>query len=530
MYFKQYLLFFFLLFYFCSYLSAENEQLAFKVTIGQDIVNSKSELVLAQGKQTISVVLTEERKNHIFYGEETPQGFSGGHDWDSYFEKYIKDDPHADVFFDVNLFAYVVKSKKGDSLLEIIAKLKAKTALPHYHSLFPSEFLQKEGIILEAFKKAMLEKIILNKSSIDFDNGTFFTDFKSDHNKLFKVAGRFRQVGSTFYIETFYPDLSWYYRIDFSHNDEPFKRSRFIKYIPFIKKGVLYPRWVRNAHNKEMPALNEDNAFLPEPLENIAIFAEDTKNFDIKSEELIEEEKIDSLLRSILVENTDLSRVDFFTLVFSSPVGSIEYEKEFNDLLAFLRITMGFKAGLKIINLRSLKIAFNKYAQNCSRIYAFSISPKDLILKRNMSYSCGTRNAAPLYALNEAFKFYTMSRVALSIDVGDVPRPGEAIAILERVAERVHDNLLKRLLDSNEYLSKIILDMRFYKSVLMRKCVRESGGASESYFALRVLLRKNLSSESYFAEDLQHRLSFGIKPTHPDMLVDILPKTKTRVR
>lgn len=207
--------------------------------------------------QKITTSLSADSQQHIFVGNPTENGYSGGHDWDIYFENYVKNDSNAEAYFDTNLTAYIVKSAKGQSLIEIMDILRNKEDFPKHHSLFPSDFLRKDGRILNAFRVAYLNFSFGKGANIDLNKNLFYAEVEG-----VKVAGKFEKNGDHYDIKTFYPDLDWYYRISFRHADEQFSFSRFIKLFrnPWLDCWV----WLRTAHFEETDLCEP---YLPTPID-----------------------------------------------------------------------------------------------------------------------------------------------------------------------------------------------------------------------------------------------------------------------
>lgn len=176
------------------------------------------------GEETFTASLSESAWRHIVEGKKTESSFPGGHDWSAYKKNLKKDDT---VFFDTVENAYIVSSEKGDSLLEIIEKY-GNNQQAKFHALFPEGVLNK-NFVIDAFIAAFKD------NRIDFNRGLFFGKHQG-----FSVAGFFERHRNTFKITTLFPDLSWFYRIDFKHHkNDLFEQSRFFK-REFVKRKEIW--------------------------------------------------------------------------------------------------------------------------------------------------------------------------------------------------------------------------------------------------------------------------------------------------
>jgi hypothetical protein len=293
----------------------------------------------------IQAYLSAESQKHIFIGQSLKNGYSGGHDWDVYFENHVKNDPNAEAYFDTNLSAYIVKSKKGDSLLEIMEILRSQRAFPKHHSLFPSAFLRKEGLILNAFKKAYLSFALKGEGTIDHNKNLFYTEVDG-----VKVAGKFECHGDEYEIMTFYPDIDWYYRISFRHNDEFFNFSRFIKYCPLFEAGLDASIWLQRANYNE--DLSKCLKFLPQPIVLKRFW--DSDELLQNSEYMIIREKIEIFLQRKFFGPNPQNIADFREYLFANKENPTP--QEVKDFFTVLKL---FMPHLKIKYSESEKVQRN---------------------------------------------------------------------------------------------------------------------------------------------------------------------------
>lgn len=222
-----------------------------------------------------------------------------------------------------------MNSEKGDSLVDIITKLSAKNKRlemiksPHYHTLFSTNILT-EAFILKSFQRAFMNHHLKGIKSLDFKNNLFYTDYDG-----YKVAGYFeidKADPNHYHIKTFFPDLSWYYRIRFTHQkEEALRIERFLKYRPRqdAQAGNSAPSfWVQHGIRKEKLW-----AFMPEtwprPLAALSMEAGNSQIFTI--DEFILQEKIDDLLMEKL--SSDPLRIeDNFQFFFEDKVSPTNQE------------------------------------------------------------------------------------------------------------------------------------------------------------------------------------------------------------
>jgi hypothetical protein len=196
--------------------------------------------------KTVTVSISAEDFAHIREGQETDNKHYGLHDMGVYLEKYPL---NGEEFFDKNMNAFIIPSKKGMGLLNIIEELSQRRKV-NYHTLFPAGVLSEE-FIFNAFRRAYIAdqiglQVKHKNTNIDYNFGKnrkkgnyptirhksnkqsalFFVEYNG-----FQVAGIFEEIDGVHHIKTCFPDLSWYYRIDFTHRkDEVFSSHRFFAY------------------------------------------------------------------------------------------------------------------------------------------------------------------------------------------------------------------------------------------------------------------------------------------------------------
>jgi hypothetical protein len=291
--------------------------------------------ILTNGeKREIILTLSDSAWEHITEGKKTDDGFSGGHDWGKYYENHLKHDLESAVYFDTNSLAYIVESRKGDSLIEIITKLKERKDLPKYHTLFPAGILTKE-FIFKAFKKAYLNHFLKNEKHIDFPTQIFYIEIDN-----FKVAGFFEQEGDKYAIKTCFPDLSWYYRIDFKHHkDDPFQLERFLRYHRNPSPNCNDHAWVQHGVAREKALTTQNNhslsAYWPTPLIALSLNLRGKEGQHLNLSDFILQENLDEFLRTkFTLEQNPPHVEEIFEFLFDEPQNpSIE---EINHLVILL--------------------------------------------------------------------------------------------------------------------------------------------------------------------------------------------------
>ncbi|OPZ23861.1 MAG: hypothetical protein BWZ03_00365 [bacterium ADurb.BinA186] len=158
--------------------------------------------------------------------------------------------------------AFIIPSRgKGMGLVELINNLRDKKPVS-YHTLFPPKVLTKQ-FVLEAFKKAFISNKLnqlrnknIHDTNLDFKKSLFYVEYEG-----FKVAGYFipNQSKNEFKIKTCFPDLSWYYRIEFTHRQiDPFSIDRFFTYS--AEEGY----WLQHGTSRKNYSQN-DTAYCPSP-------------------------------------------------------------------------------------------------------------------------------------------------------------------------------------------------------------------------------------------------------------------------
>lgn len=322
-------------------LSAFSESLTFKLG-GQDYI----------------VSLSDQTFEHITLGRQTQDGFSGGHSWTPYFEAHVKGNEDANVFFDANLGAYIVGSKKGDSLVTIIEKLRSGRK-PRYHSLFSTNIITKQ-FILDSFKKAIILSALKNEKH--FDGNLFYVE----HNDL-KVAGYFEQNGNEYTIQTFFPDLCWYMRAALSPKDAHFNLSRFLKYVvdpTDATKGA----WV--AHGITYAQLNSQTSSLSKKggPSNVIALSTVAADREIAPSTFLAYERYDDFFRSTYFKNGATCEFidDLFSLIisdFNNPTKE-EFDYIYNVTKTSLDFNVTFKKNDTLRKkIFTLKVAIQKTLQ-----------------------------------------------------------------------------------------------------------------------------------------------------------------------
>lgn len=270
-------------------------------------------------KNTVSI--SQSAWDHIVAGTPTESGFSGGHDWPHYEATHLADTDAA--YFDTLTNAFIVSSKKGDSLPVIIEKFKTND-IAHFHALFPAEILSKE-FIFNAFIAAH------GNNGIDHKKKLFFADYEG-----FKVAGHFQPGKKGEYqITTAYPDLSWHYRILLKHQrDEHFLLSRFMKREMKKRKPV----WVRHGINRTNLAQEDENTtrYWPSPIKTLSTQLGEMQAEVTPDEFAIEDRVRDYVMTAWLKDHHD--PIDVINLFFADV--SQPTEEEFKGMMKVLKLTL----------------------------------------------------------------------------------------------------------------------------------------------------------------------------------------------
>jgi hypothetical protein len=509
--------FFMSLMFYCFVLNADDEQINFTVAAMSDgeIANQQ---IKKDEKLNIKVVLTEASRRHIFEGKKTATGFSGGHDWDFHYDNYIKNDPAADVYFDVNLMAFIVKSSKGDSLVDIIDKLKNKKELPYYHTLFPSSFLKTEKIILNSFKKAFIS-FMLGRGAVNLDKGIFYTEnMAAKDTPVLKVAGAFSVAYNEhdnifeFKIHTFYPDIDWYYRIDFKHNSENlFFHSRFIKYMPCFINAQIKPLWVQRAHQSER--LEKSTLYTPKPIA-LEWNASLCKDWALTLSELSMQDRVDSYLRQEHLKNLQLGRnkklnfFDFFN--FQDSLNDEELD-QIVELLKFLIKNFNYTHNNNSLGM--LKDAYSKhFSKNKNRLkintFITENSSVKMSLYLNLHNQDFNKQSNPdMKLIMSTVRFHSLLQI-FNDDALKTFFPQQDLRSLRKIVTRFYHNFASFLIPDTSLLSQLYSENFILDTVMF---VMDN---SNYHTALRLVhisyTEKDLAKFNFESED-KHILSIGFK-------------------
>lgn len=276
-----------------------------------------TETVMLKISKKAKVFLSHDRWLHITEGSEEENYFSGGHDFGFFARHYLKKNNDKSVFFDTIHHAYIVSSKKGESLPEIINNLQnGKSA--SYHALFPPNILDK-NFVLQAFKKAYDGFITKDKqNNINLKQKIFYAQVGD-----FSVAGYFNKKGNDYFIQTIFPDLDWKFRIEFKHNPEKdFAISRF------LQLNYLDKHWISQGLTEGEQIEFEKIKYLPQP-----IFYLFNPSNSLSGQLNGEEFAIMSSVKDSIINDFSNKNIDVFELFFddnNSP------KKEEFDLLLFI--------------------------------------------------------------------------------------------------------------------------------------------------------------------------------------------------
>lgn len=201
--------------------------------------------------KTIKIIINDSDWQHINEGKQTDDYFTGGHNYNIFFKKHVKNNPDASVFFDTQMNCYIVSSKKGDNLQTIIENLNAKKEVK-YHSLFPEEILTKE-FVFAAFEKAFKENndpSIKESKVVHGKEKLFYTTING-----LKICGYFlnnkknKNTRNTYTITSFFPDVYWHYRLDIQEQPT-ISMNRFMEWSVIEKKWIGYQN--NNLDNKNI--------------------------------------------------------------------------------------------------------------------------------------------------------------------------------------------------------------------------------------------------------------------------------------
>lgn len=313
--------YFFLIFsIFSFYLSAEAAELRFRIK-----------------DQVIIVRLDDAAWDHITKGQEGNGSYNGGHDWKYYFPKYIKGKLGSKAYYDRNTKAFIVDSTKGDDLSTIINSLKNGNSA-NYHTLFPPNVLTKD-FVLNSFKRAFLTNTLnqIKKGNTADTNLNHNQELFYAEHEGFLVAGRFRRCpqDGVYIIKTFYPDLSWYYRIDFKHHaQDPFSLDRFYSYHPGT--GI----WVHHGTAKKEIMNPESIAeYLPGNIARLSLQLSDTGDGQrVTPQQFVVLEQLEKYLKHAPIGGDETPSKNILDFFFDDPETPTQLECQ--NLARLLKYTV----------------------------------------------------------------------------------------------------------------------------------------------------------------------------------------------
>lgn len=204
-------------------------------------------------KDGFRVVLDDADWHHISEGNDSKDWIGGAHDFAKFWTK--RENKKESVFFDLKNQVYIVSSKKGDSLIDIVSDLRGEHR-PRYHTLFPPHVLTKE-FVLDAFEKAY------DEGNINLEDGSFWTQTVGDQRA---VAGAFVRPYKTFHLKTFYPDINLIYRRQFA--DAAQTKFPFAQFLQWDLHNQLWLH-VGNWHESEWSSIVDElrkKGHIPDPV------------------------------------------------------------------------------------------------------------------------------------------------------------------------------------------------------------------------------------------------------------------------
>ena len=311
-----------------------------------------TETVMLKLSKKAKVFLSHDRWLHITEGSEEENYFSGGHDFGFFARHYLKKNNDKSVFFDTIHHAYIVSSKKGESLPEIISNLQnCKSA--SYHALFPPNILDKD-FVLQAFKNAYDGFIAKDKqNNINLKQKIFYAQVGD-----FSVAGYFNKKGNDYFIQTIFPDLDWKFRIEFKHNPEKyFAISRFLQW------NYLDKRWISQGLVLNEQIEFEKIKYLPQPI----FYLFNPSNFScgqLNGEEF----SIMSAVKDSVINEFSNKNIDVLELFFDD--SNFPKKEEFDLLLFIIKEIIPdftFKA-CKELQIGKLRSDLNKYLKHSKNV------------------------------------------------------------------------------------------------------------------------------------------------------------------
>ncbi len=455
---------------------------------------SEFNTTVGEQKRTFKIILSKEDFDHVMIGRQTEHSFSGGHDWPSYYEAHIKNDRNTKAYFDTNLNCFIVDSEKGDSLVDIIFKLKNTNLRPKYHTLFPAGVLTPD-FIMSALKKSIYSHYAGNdisrvRHNIDDNTSLFYAE-----NGEFKVAGYFERTGDVFKIKTCFPDLSWYYRIDFKHRaEEHIQLSRFLR-LYHHKSDPKKNVWEHNGVPEKLTARDCLSKYAPEPRvassrtkENQAIDLDDF---------ILHEQIVNHLQQSFLA--TDRKNID-------DTLGFFFFEDEKNPttdeikmLYRFVRLCFpDFKINAKksdsnIRKLNLIKLRIAKLADDKEAVFnLFGMkSNSEFGVIREVNIKSALPGSTTITMLQNALYAHTVKEIGKQPFIDDD---------MTQFIEKIYERFLTWLLESDDLRNKC----RRQNIIFEISYVNVTGAIEAGTFSIR-LLHSNYSIENYLANNLCFR-------------------------
>lgn len=401
--------------------------------------------------KTIKIVINDTDWQHINEGEQTSDYYFGGHNYNIFFKKHVKNNPNASVFFDTQMNCYIVSSEKGDGLQTIIKNLNERKQVK-YHSLFPGEILTKE-LIFNAFEKAFREsndQSIKESKVLHGKKKLFYTTING-----LKICGYFlnnkknKNTKNTYTITSFFPDVYWHYRLDIQ--EQP-----FISMARFMEWSTIKQKWI----GYENGVLDDQIRYEPDGKKIIL----NNQFFNLNnSNKLVD---IGMRIRNKIItdlQSNKLTDVDVFQYFFKDSL--MPTEEEWNNMAYLIKFFTEFKC-LKHKNkcdISHVKLFFKKYLSSNDKSMKdvkFNHDNKKYICKKELLGTNIINEKIIVNGLNFAEEL-VKQMLLINNDVYSMINSVEGFFLTQQDIDKIcftskyfTDNFLNRLLD-NDLLTEL---------------------------------------------------------------------------
>lgn len=210
------------------------------------MTNAAEYAAVTTSKDGDEIFLTEDAWIHIHDGKPLPNGFSGGHDFNTYFSSNSK--ANISIVYDHVVNGIIVESKKGNAfneILQMIADGRANEA--GYHSFFPHGtpfYLSKltPSFICNAFAAAIAKAQI---KRLKKGNYLIWIDFEN-----VKMQGIYKRLPNGKYaIKSAFPEIEYHYRLKHNSGNTTVDPSNYSVWDETAE------RWVRQGARSSMAVL-----------------------------------------------------------------------------------------------------------------------------------------------------------------------------------------------------------------------------------------------------------------------------------